>query len=132
ITVPDLPTGTYSFVETKAPEGYQSSLQPISFTISKGETTQVEAKDTLIEEDIPVVPGEPEKPGTTTPPTTSPENPSTTEPPVTGPTNPSEPENPGTVEPPTTNPTNPSEPEAPSTTEPPVTNPESPSQPENP
>ncbi|WCG36152.1 MSCRAMM family protein [Companilactobacillus farciminis] len=132
ITVPDLPTGTYSFVETKAPEGYQSSLQPISFTISKGETTQVEAKDTLTEEDIPVVPGEPENPGTTTPPTTSPENPSTTEPPVTGPTNPSEPENPGTVEPPTTNPTNPSEPEAPSTTEPPVTNPESPSQPENP
>ncbi|WP_278552366.1 MSCRAMM family protein [Companilactobacillus farciminis] len=132
ITVPDLPTGTYSFVETKAPEGYQSSLQPISFTISKGETTQVEAKDTLIEEDIPVVPGEPEKPGTTTPPTTSPENPSTTEPPVTNPESPSQPENPGTTEPPVINPESPEEPETPSTTEPSVTSPESPSQPEAP
>ncbi len=143
ITVPDLPTGTYSFVETKAPEGYQSSLQPINFTISKGETTQVEAKDTLIEEDIPVTPVEPENPGTTpgtAPPTTNPENPSqpgnsgTTEPPVTNPESPSQPGNPGTTEPPvTTNPESPSQPGNPGTTEPPVTtNPESPSQPESP
>jgi uncharacterized surface anchored protein len=137
ITVPDLPTGTYSFVETKAPEGYQSSLQPISFTISKGETTQVEAKDTLIEEDIPVPPVEPENPGTT-PPTTNPENPSqpgnpgTTTPPVTNPESPSQPENPGTTTPPVTNPESPSQPGNPSTTTPSVTNPESPSQPENP
>ena len=142
ITVSDLPTGTYSFVETKAPEGYQSSLQPISFTISKGETTQVEAKDTLIESDIPVPPVEPENPGTTpgtTPPTTNPENPSqpespgTTEPPVTNPESPSQPESPGTNEPSVTNPESPSQPENPGTTEPPVTtNPESPSQPESP
>ena len=122
ITVSDLPTGTYSFVETKAPEGYQSSLQPISFTISKGETTQVEAKDTLIESDIPVTPVEPENPGTT---------PGTT-PPTTNPENPSQPGNPGTTESPVTNPENPSQPESPGTNEPSVTSPESPSQPESP
>lgn len=134
ISVPDLPSGTYSFVETKAPEGYQASLQPISFTITKGETTQVEAKNTLSEEDIPA-PGEPENPGTTTPPTTGPtgpsepEEPGTTEPPVTGPTSPEEP---GTTTPPTTGPTSPSEPEEPGTTEPPVTGPTSPEEPESP
>ena len=41
IAVSDLDPGDYQFVETKAPTGYDLEQTPVSFTISKGQTTAV-------------------------------------------------------------------------------------------
>lgn len=123
LRVKDLAAGSYTFVETKAPEGYELSTEPIPFTIAVGQTSAVTV-NAFDEEEAPSVtypggpenpenPEEPENPGTTTPPT-NPGNPGTTTPPT-------HPENPGTTTPPTTTPTHP---ENPGTTTP--THPETP------
>lgn len=136
IKVTNLAVGSYSFVETKAPEGYELNSDPIKFEITRDKTTQVEATndETPKEPDTPITPpdvtpnepdepdepnepnepnkpNEPENPGVTNP--VEPEIPGVTnpvKPEVPGVTNPSEPEIPGT--------TNPIEPEVPSTTNP--------------
>lgn len=113
IALTDLPVGSYSFVETKAPEGYELNSEPIKFEITLNNTTDVSAEDTPISEE----------PGTTEPPVTNPENPGTS------------PEEPGTIEPPVTNPENPGNQEAPQEPEPEIpgtTNPVTPSEPEKP
>ncbi len=137
--IPGLAAGTYTLVETQAPEGYELNPTPTEFTIP---TTGGNQSVTVTDQPTSTAPGTttpttPEEPGTTTPeqpgtttPTepTTPTNPATPEEPgTTTPTNPVTPEQPGTTEPGTTTPTNPVTPEQPGTTTP--TNPAAPEEP---
>ncbi|GEO79774.1 SpaA isopeptide-forming pilin-related protein [Companilactobacillus mindensis] len=128
IKITDLPVGSYYFIETNPPEGYQDNLTPIEFFITQGQDSSVTAKDEA--GTTPEIPGEPEppvEPGTPEPPIIipNPGEPGTTEPPG----------EPGTPEPPVTNPGEPGTtepPVEPGTPEPPVTTPIEPQEPQGP
>lgn len=121
ITVPSLPAGEYSFVETKAPEGYELDTTPIKFTITADNESKVTAKDKQkpTEPGVtepPVKPGPPTEPGKPKPPVKPgpPTEPGKPKPPV----KPGPPTEPGKPKPPVTpGPTEPGKPK------PPVTNP---------
>lgn len=53
ISVTDLPFGNYSFVETKAPTGYELNTTPLPFTIVKGQTATVTV--TATDTKVPVI-----------------------------------------------------------------------------
>jgi len=130
INIAGLPVGSYSLVETKAPENYLINKDPIKFEITKNGTTVLEAKNT----EILATPPEGENPGTTVPPTTPPtvKPPVKPVPPITPPTvkppvKPVPPVTPPTVKPPV----KPVPPVTPPTVKPPV-KPEPPVEPEKP
>ncbi|WP_056965320.1 LPXTG cell wall anchor domain-containing protein [Levilactobacillus spicheri] len=124
--IPGLAAGTYTLIETQAPEGYEVNEKPIEFTIP--ETGNQNATVTVTDEKTPGEPGNPGEPGEPTPPTgpTEPGNPGEPTPP-TGPTTPTEPGAPGEPTPPT-GPTTPTEPGAPGEPTPP-TEPTTPTEP---
>jgi len=104
INLAGLPVGSYSLVETKAPENYLINKDPIKFEITKNGTTVLEATNT----EILAGPPDEEGPGTTIPPV----NPPTVKPPV----KPVPPVTPPTVKPPV----KPVPPVTPPTVKPPV------------
>lgn len=84
----NLPFGTYTLVETEAPEGYELSTSKVNVTIDKTATVEVTVENTK-ESDEPTEPGEEEPTDPTDP--TKPGDP--TKP--TDPTSPGKPEDPG-------------------------------------